>query len=87
MTLETLETLDDKKLRAVIVRAGELLKQRDRERKQKALAEARTILASAGLSLKGVTARDKGVKYCKHRALTGPPNVSADIGKEPGRES
>jgi len=57
MKLETLDTLKDDDLQAIIGRAEELLKQHDRERKTKALEDARAILASAGLSLKDVASR------------------------------
>jgi hypothetical protein len=65
MTLESLEILNDEQLQAVIARAGELLKQHDRERKTKALADARSILASAGLNLKDVAAKGRGVNGIK----------------------
>jgi hypothetical protein len=52
MTLETLKLLTDDDLRGVIDRAGNLLKQRDRERKESALEQAKAILVQAGLSLK-----------------------------------
>lgn len=57
MTLESLEMLNDEQLRAVIARAGELLKHHDRERKDKALADARSILTSAGLSLNNLASK------------------------------
>jgi hypothetical protein len=57
MTQETLLTLSDDELRAVIAQSEELLKQRDRERKEHALAEARTLLSSVGLSLKSVAGK------------------------------
>ena len=60
MKLETLDVLKDEDLRAVIGRAEELLKQHDRERKDKALEDARAILASAGLSLRDVASRATG---------------------------
>jgi DNA-binding protein H-NS len=62
MTVESVETLSDEQLQAVITRAGELLRQHDRERKEKALADARAILASAGLSLKDVAAKGRTTK-------------------------
>lgn len=52
MKLDSLNELKDEELLAVIGRSQELLKQRDDERKAKALSEARTLLASVGLSLK-----------------------------------
>lgn len=54
MKLDTLNELKDEELQAVIARSDELLKQRDRERKDKAMEEARAILAGAGLSLKDI---------------------------------
>lgn len=65
MKLETLDALKDEDLRAVIGRAEELLKQHDRERKDKALEDARTILASAGLSLRDVASRATGANRGK----------------------
>jgi DNA-binding protein H-NS len=65
MTLESLETLNDEQLQTVINRAGELLMRHDRERKEKALADARTILASAGLSLKDVARKGVGRRAAK----------------------
>jgi DNA-binding protein H-NS len=62
MTVESVETLSDEQLQAVITRAGELLRQHDRERKEKALADARAILASAGLSLKDGAAKGRTTK-------------------------
>jgi DNA-binding protein H-NS len=56
MTLDSLEKLADDELRAVIARAEELLAERDRQRKGKAVEDARAILAIAGLSLKDVAA-------------------------------
>jgi hypothetical protein len=57
MKVETLATLNDDDLRAIIGRAEELLKLHDRERKDKALEDARAILASAGLSLRDVATK------------------------------
>lgn len=57
MTHETLSTLNDEELQQVIERSHELLKQRDKERKEHALAEARTLLSSVGLSLKSVAGK------------------------------
>jgi hypothetical protein len=70
MTLESLEMLKDEQLQAVIARAGELLKQHDRERKDKALADARSILASAGLSLKDLGVTGRGGKARDDRPKT-----------------
>ncbi|MBV9506224.1 MAG: H-NS histone family protein [Acidobacteriia bacterium] len=49
-----LNELDDEELQAVISGCNGLLQQRDRERKNKALEDARAILATAGLNLKDV---------------------------------
>jgi DNA-binding protein H-NS len=57
MKLETLDVLKDEDLRAVIGRAEELLKQHDRERKDKALEDARVILEAAGLNLRDVLSK------------------------------
>jgi H-NS histone family len=51
---ETLETLSDEELQGVIARCNELLKERDRRRKDEALEQARAILAVAGLNLRDV---------------------------------
>jgi hypothetical protein len=57
MTQETLLGLSDEELHEVIERSHALLKQRDKERKEHALAEARTLLSSVGLSLKSVAGK------------------------------
>jgi hypothetical protein len=57
MTNQMLEALSDEELQEVIARSQELLKTRDRERKEHALAEARTLLSSVGLSLKSVAGK------------------------------
>ena len=59
MKLDSLENLKDEELQAVITRAGELLKEHDRQRKDKALADAGAILAAAGLSLKDVARKGR----------------------------
>jgi hypothetical protein len=65
MTSETLQGLTDEQLREVIARSEQLLKDRDRERKENALAEARTLLSSVGLSLKSLSGKSarKSVVY------------------------
>ena len=70
MKLETLDALNDSELQAVIARSEELLKQRDDERKAKALSEARALLASVGLSLKDV-AGGRAAKHVKPPAYRG----------------
>jgi hypothetical protein len=57
MKLETLDALMDEDLRAIGDRVEELLNQHDRERKDKALEDARAILARAGLSLRDVASK------------------------------
>jgi DNA-binding protein H-NS len=54
VTPDMLQKLDDAALQAVIAQAEGLLKQRDEERKAKALEQARAILEEAGLKLKDV---------------------------------
>ncbi len=49
--LPALESLDDAQLRALMHRAGELLKEREHARQRGAIEEARAILANAGLSV------------------------------------
>jgi len=51
---DMLDGMTDDELRAAIARAQDLLRDRDRQRKDKALADAGAILAAAGLSLKDV---------------------------------
>jgi hypothetical protein len=51
MKLESLETLNDDELRAITARCEQLLLQHDRERKEKALEQARALLASVGLKM------------------------------------
>jgi hypothetical protein len=65
MKVETLEILKDDDLRAVISRAEELLRQHDRERKDKALLDARAILEAAGLNLRDVASRTKNARGAK----------------------
>jgi DNA-binding protein H-NS len=52
MKLDTLVGLEDGELRAVAARCEELLAQHDRERKDKAMADAEARLAEVGLKLK-----------------------------------
>jgi hypothetical protein len=54
VNLDSLEKCADDELREVAGRCEELLAQHDRQRKDKALEEARAILAGAGLSLRDV---------------------------------
>jgi hypothetical protein len=54
--MDLLNDLSDDELQTVITRSNEILAERDRKRKDKALEDARAILAGAGLSLKDVAA-------------------------------
>lgn len=56
----TLSELQDDELRSVINLAQGLLKQRDEDRKVKAMEQARATLAAAGLSFKDLIAKGKG---------------------------
>ncbi len=58
--LDLLDALSDKELDEVEAYSQELKKRRDGERKDKAMAEARALLAAVGLSLKDLGARGKG---------------------------
>lgn len=62
MTNDQLKALDDNQLRAVIDQAGTLLKEREADRKQKAIEEAKAKLAAVGLTFRDVvkTKTDKG---------------------------
>jgi DNA-binding protein H-NS len=75
MKTDMLDTLNDDELRAVIARSQELLKTHDRERKDNALAQARTLLSSVGLSLKAVAGKSarqsapyRGGRHYRHPA-------------------
>lgn len=91
MTLDSLEKLADDDLRAVIARADALLRQHDTERKDKALAEARAMLAAVGLSLKDLNrknpaAKAKGPVYHSGRQYQHPANknlIYQGHGKKP----
>jgi DNA-binding protein H-NS len=89
MKLDTLEALGDDDLRAVIARSNELLAQRDRQRKDKALEQARATLAAVGLSLKDLNRKApkaKGPIYHSGRTYQHPTNkalVWPGKGKKP----
>jgi DNA-binding protein H-NS len=55
--LDMLDGLEDADLLAVTARCEELLAQHDRQRKDKALEQARAILTGAGLNLKDVAGK------------------------------
>lgn len=82
MKLETLDALKDDDLRAIIGRAEELLKQHDRERKEKALEDARAILASAGLSFRDVASKGRGPNRGKTPAYRGGHHYQHPTKKE-----
>src|SRR5579862_726672 len=92
MNLDLLEKLADDDLRAVDARCLELLKQHDTERKEKALSEARSLLASVGLSLKDVArkalvTKSKAPIYHGGHTYQHPTNktlVYNGKGKKPG---
>ena len=67
MNTDMLDTLSDDELRGVIARAQELLTTHDRQRKDHALAEARTLLSSVGLSLKDVAGKGSGKRSNAYR--------------------
>jgi DNA-binding protein H-NS len=56
---DMLDGLEDAELRAVIARAEDLLAQHDKERKEKALGEARATLAAVGLTLKDLNGKGR----------------------------
>jgi DNA-binding protein H-NS len=66
MTLEALfkelETHEDDELRGVITRSDEILKKRDKERKEEALETARAILQIAGLTFQDAVGKAKNGK-------------------------
>jgi hypothetical protein len=79
--LDMLDGLGDDDLRAVAARCEELLAQHDKERKDKALEQARAILSGVGLSLKDVAAGKshkngamKGAVYHGGRQYQHPTN-------------
>jgi DNA-binding protein H-NS len=59
--LDSLADFNDEELWAVIDRSEELLKERDEDRKAKALEQARATLAAVGLSLKDLNAKSRKV--------------------------
>ena len=81
MKLDMLDGLEDADLRAVSARCEELLDQHDRERKEKAMNEARALLASVGLSLKDLNGKGsvksaKGALYKGGHRYQHPDNKS-----------
>lgn len=86
MKLETLDTLNDQDLQAVIVRSTDLLKDRDVKRKAKAREDATAILLAAGLTPKDLTKseakgrsksrRDEGPKFHANHVYEHPEDAS-----------
>ena len=79
MKLDMLDDLTDEELQAAIEHAQGLLKQRDLERKAKAISDARATLAAVGLSLKDLDAKgrtkpSKGPTYRGGRHYQHPTN-------------
>jgi DNA-binding protein H-NS len=60
MNIAMLNELQDGELRTTIAQAEGILKQRDAERKAKAIEDARATLAAAGLTLKDLGGKVKG---------------------------
>jgi hypothetical protein len=79
--LDMLDDLKDEELQATIERAQSLLKQRDEDRKAKALGEARTLLASVGLSLKDLNGKTRA------RATKGPIYHSGHVYQHPANKA
>ena len=90
MKLDTLNGLDDDELRQVIQRSGQLLKERDEDRKAKALEQARATLEAVGLSLNDLKGKRRPVSakvYHGGRQYQHPTNralVWKAKGKKPG---
>ena len=91
MKQDMLDAFADDDLRAVIARAEELLKQHDTERKDKAMADARAMLAAVGLSLKDLNGKSrkavKGPIYHGGQVYRHPTDKAltwAGKGKKPG---
>lgn len=88
---DLLNGLADDELREVITQCNALLQQRDTARKDKALSEARTLLASVGLNLRDLArkgqARSRAPLYHSGRQYQHPDNktlIWPGKGKKPG---
>jgi DNA-binding protein H-NS len=92
ISIAMLNELRDDELRTTIEQAGTLLKQRDEDRKAKAIIDARATLAAAGLTLKDLGGRTKskngkGHVYHSGRTYQHPANKALTWngkGKKPG---
>lgn len=56
MKAEQLQSLNDSELQEIIKQAGEILKERENTKKQKAIEDAKAKLASVGLTFRDVAA-------------------------------
>jgi hypothetical protein len=86
VTLEMMKALTDDDLRAAIDYAQTELKERDRQRKEQALQQAKAILAQAGLSLSELSKlKIKGNNKATHAGMifTNPANPAQVY--EPGK--
>ena len=87
-----LDALQDEELRSVITQSESLLKNRDEERKVKAIEQARATLAAAGLTLKDLNGKarvksSKGPVYKGGQTYQHPTNKALRWnakGKKPG---
>jgi DNA-binding protein H-NS len=92
ISIITLNELQDADLRTTIEQAEGILKQRDADRKAKAIEDARTTLAAAGLTLKdlggnGKKKAAKGPVYHSGHTYQHPANIALlwnGKGKKPG---
>jgi DNA-binding protein H-NS len=76
-----LDGLTDDELRAAIARAQDLLKDRDRQRKDVALADAAAILAKAGLGLKDLARRSPRTRTKAQPAYKGGRQYQHPVNK------
>lgn len=81
ISIATLNELQDVDLRTTIEQAEEILKQRDAERKAKAIENARATLAAAGLTLKDLGGNGK------KKAARGPIYHSGHIYQHPANKT
>ena len=91
MKLDMLDALGDDDLRAISAQCEVLLKQHDGERKEKALDQARAMLAAVGLKLSDLNAKGrkaaKGPVYHGGHSYQHPTNKALiwnAKGKKPG---
>ncbi len=84
MVLETLKALPDEELESVITFAQQQLKERDRQRKEKAKEQANAILKAAGLTLQDIKpkGRPKNALHGKGKAAIGAAERKPVTGEE-----